>query len=470
MDLFNIAEPAGSANARENADGVEDTAGLSCEMKTYVARDWVTGGTQTTLEGGIQRVKYKPKEKDHDSAFVLTKHYFKDNKVASYTQLEVRSPHVRAALRTVIKEYPGVTFDKARIIMRNEMRCLFHYRNELREYGLRLDDHVAVEHLVFILNYMYKGLESEILSYYTFMESQSVTPGIDSKHLWMAFRPGDLIYTKMDGVDKIVRLKSTSGLSLQAEDIQYNGTDYGRCHVELYINDYRGYKPLEELESCPLQYMQRKDAITASLITRGRKFLGLCGVHHRNYEGFAETLSPFPVKSHDSEEEYSYPLQLLMIKSRVMIDSTKFCEMRPQYKKDIDPEEAIKTEPGEQPELSEEELLICSHTISGFSLANKRWCFFLLDAIQDLKYNTRAFELLLLAPPQKKMIHSLIKIYKDDRLDFDNIIKGKGKGMIFLFHGEPGVGKTLTAEGVADYTQRPLYTVTTGDLGVDSSR
>lgn len=318
MDLFNIAEPAGSANARENADEVEDTAGLSCEMKTYVARDWATGGIQTTLEGAIQRFGYKPKEKDHDSAFVLTKHYFRDNKVASHTQLEVRSPHVRAALRAVIKEYPGVTFDKARIIMRDETRCLFHYRNELREYGLRLDDGVAVQHLVFILNYMYKSLESEISSYYTFMESPSVAPGIDSKHLWMAFRPGDLIYTKMDGVDKIVRLKSTSGgrghsLLLQAEDIQYNGTDYGRCKVELYINGYMGYKPLEELRSCPLQYMQCKDAITASLITRGRKFLGLRGVHHRHYEGLAETLSPFPVMAYDSEEEYSYPRQSLMV-------------------------------------------------------------------------------------------------------------------------------------------------------------
>ena len=245
MDLFNIAEPAGSANARENADGVEDTAGLLCEMKTYAARDWATGGIQTTLEGGIQRIGYKPKEKDHDSAFVLTKHYYQDSKVVSYTQLEVRSPHVTAALRAVIKEYPGVTFDKARIIMRDETRCLFHYRNELREYGLRLDDHVAVEHLVFILNYMYKSLESEILSYYTFMESQSVAPGIDCKHFWMAFRPGDLIYTKMDGVDKIVRLKSTSdggpyGLSLHAEEIQYNGTDYGRCKMSLLHQRLQG--------------------------------------------------------------------------------------------------------------------------------------------------------------------------------------------------------------------------------------
>jgi hypothetical protein len=70
---------------------------------------------------------------------------------------------------------------------------------------------------------------------------------------------------------------------------------------------------LEELQSCPLQYIQRKDAITASLITRGRKFLGLRGVHHRHYEGLAETLPPIPVVSYNGEEGYSYPCQLLMV-------------------------------------------------------------------------------------------------------------------------------------------------------------
>jgi hypothetical protein len=127
---------------------------------------------------------------------------------------------------------------------------------------------------------------------------------------------------------------------------------------------------------------------------------------------------------------------------------------------------------------------IFCHTVPGFSLVNKRWCFFLIDSIEEFEYNTFAFESLLLAPSQKMMIHSLIKIHKDERLHFDDIIKGKGKGMVFLLHGEPGVGKTLTAgeysqhkwerifidqpsESVADYTQRPLYTITSGDLGVD---
>ena len=33
--------------------------------------------------------------------------------------------------------------------------------------------------------------------------------------------------------------------------------------------------------------------------------------------------------------------------------------------------------------------------------------------------------------------------------------------------GPPGVGKTLTAECIADLYERPLYSVTSGDLGTD---
>ncbi|KAI1340921.1 hypothetical protein F5Y15DRAFT_378331 [Xylariaceae sp. FL0016] len=47
------------------------------------------------------------------------------------------------------------------------------------------------------------------------------------------------------------------------------------------------------------------------------------------------------------------------------------------------------------------------------------------------------------------------------------IVRGKGRGLIILFHGPPGSGKTSTAETVAAYTSRPLYAITCGDLGIN---
>lgn len=48
-----------------------------------------------------------------------------------------------------------------------------------------------------------------------------------------------------------------------------------------------------------------------------------------------------------------------------------------------------------------------------------------------------------------------------------DVIAGKGEGSIFLLHGPPGVGKTLTAEAIAELLHKPLYTVSMGELGTN---
>lgn len=50
---------------------------------------------------------------------------------------------------------------------------------------------------------------------------------------------------------------------------------------------------------------------------------------------------------------------------------------------------------------------------------------------------------------------------------FDDVIEGKGRGIIILLCGPPGVGKTLTAESVAEEMKVPLYMMSAGDLGLD---
>ncbi|TGJ79542.1 hypothetical protein E0Z10_g9222 [Xylaria hypoxylon] len=46
-----------------------------------------------------------------------------------------------------------------------------------------------------------------------------------------------------------------------------------------------------------------------------------------------------------------------------------------------------------------------------------------------------------------------------------DFISGKGKGLVILLHGAPGVGKTATAEAVAIENNRPLFPISCGDLG-----
>lgn len=93
-----------------------------------------------------------------------------------------------------------------------------------------------------------------------------------------------------------------------------------------------------------------------------------------------------------------------------------------------------------------------------------------------------AFDSLVLPPEHRDIVRALVKTHARTKRslgsqppvptvqrEFD-IVQGKGKGLIILLHGAPGVGKTSTAECVAAHTGRPLFPITCGDLGGTSAQ
>ena len=103
------------------------------------------------------------------------------------------------------------------------------------------------------------------------------------------------------------------------------------------------------------------------------------------------------------------------------------------------------TEDKEHLYLEDGDFLICRRLIPGFSLADKRQCFFDVSLVEDAEYDRTAFESLMLDKALKQMINSLVKVHTSLGLPFDDVIKGKGKGLIFLLHAVPGIGRSLTA-------------------------
>jgi hypothetical protein len=118
-------------------------------------------------------------------------------------------------------------------------------------------------------------------------------------------------------------------------------------------------------------------------------------------------------------------------------------------------------------DLTEDQFLYCAHWITGFSFEQKTWGQFSVSAVGEIVWNEEAFQKVVIDKRRQRLIHSLVRAHRQDESTFDDIIENKGKGLVGLLTGSPGVGKTLTAEAVAEVTHRPLYVVSSGEIGID---
>jgi len=101
--------------------------------------------------------------------------------------------------------------------------------------------------------------------------------------------------------------------------------------------------------------------------------------------------------------------------------------------------------------------------VYGFSFRAKRWGRMAIKGLSEIAWRSDSFDKLVLADDEKKLVRALVE-HNDG--SFSDLIEGKGGGCIFLLHGPPGQGKTLTAETIAELLKRPLYAISVGELGV----
>ncbi|KAK3340861.1 hypothetical protein B0H65DRAFT_578914 [Neurospora tetraspora] len=134
----------------------------------------------------------------------------------------------------------------------------------------------------------------------------------------------------------------------------------------------------------------------------------------------------------------------------------------------------------------EEQYLICPPRVLGYILKDKQWAQLQVTNLTEIPpsdndnpWNTR----LQLADDKKKcgttksllfdLVRSHISSSTGDRnadrgLEVNDIVPGKGKGLIILLYGPPGVGKTSTAETIAIAARKPLFSISVADVGTEA--
>ena len=277
----------------EKVRGAEDSEGQACEIHMYQVR-YDSRGERVCLQTGSRTELVWEKEPSHEAALVVTR-FYSPLKELQITRLAIQSPYIKTALRDVVGSYPGTDINSnGPIYLFDEPRCLFHYHDELEAYAIAAKEENARRHVNFCLQYMAKILRAEISAYDSMMKNEAVTPGLEHRHLWMAFKPGALLYQRYEGHDIISRLREIQRLKIKdlpdvwivvAERIECSGDSFGFVANNVTIANYDGYKPLTELDIFPLKYHVEQERIKDNLITRGRIYVSLCGIHHKLYEG-----------------------------------------------------------------------------------------------------------------------------------------------------------------------------------------
>lgn len=95
--------------------------------------------------------------------------------------------------------------------------------------------------------------------------------------------------------------------------------------------------------------------------------------------------------------------------------------------------------------------------------------------LTEVAWKKSALEQLVLNQEYKDLLQAAVKQYSEGLVNASDFIGHKGKGLVIVLHGHPGVGKSLTAEAVAQDAKRPLVpfgigSVINGDFEVKLKR
>lgn len=316
--------------------------------------------------------------------------------------------------------------------------------------------------------------------------------------------------------------------SMLAHLIDHDGESYSPVHYLLpHIPTFRGEKKITKLLMYPISYLE-DDQLIAQAMSDGANYVSLIEQRCGFYSGWTQTVTPFgaPIMNKSPEDRLSSPEH---IESDILVDFQEsfnaFPDWMPNHYVMMARDEGLGADPlittisdltllqcdeegqttyddilrSDFTELTEAKTFLNEDPLGQFrrdtrtaptgkflALLPRR--FFAYAVLQrrfvpldprfvrgsDLAANDKAFEKLEINREYKRLILALVKSHFEKvetekrtnvEIGTQDLIRGKGKGVIILLHGVPGVGKTATAEAVALKWKKPLFPITCGDLG-----
>lgn len=150
------------------------------------------------------------------------------------------------------------------------------------------------------------------------------------------------------------------------------------------------------------------------------------------------------------------PLQVEGEKSKLIVDSMEEDNYKVKYT----------NHPSKRDENKEPvRIVIPQHPyLFTFNLETHIFVWTHIGNVEEYIYNETLIEKLILNDLDKTLIQMLTQ---SDGSLMEDIVRGKQGGIFIMATGQPGLGKTLTAEVASEYVKAPLYKVQCSQLGID---
>jgi hypothetical protein len=366
----------------------------------------------------------------------------------------VQSTFLKKILGVVLKNYPGIAANLERVEFKSPFEPFVH---RWAKFVKARDDERDLESSKHV-DLLFSVLEEELRDTIRLKEDLIANRVVTHDLIWTIFEPGDIIFGLEDGRERAYKFSKgakdswTKKYKLTSTYIDFDSSNFGFKYHSLSVSEFQDTMPIASLPAFPLRFHPNESEVKERLTARGRLWEKYRGYHYKHYEGIARGFLM------DKSVKFN-------VNSRIIIDTEAF--------NTFNPNQSISVSSSISGRLSDDQHLIAVPLLRGYSLKDKKWLEFYLHAVKEIVWDEQAFDSLVLPPEQKdlkQLILAFAKSQAKNRDKFDDVIRGKGRGVIMLLSGPPGVGKTLTAESVAEMMKVPLYVMSAGDLGTKAER
>lgn len=284
--------------------GEPEGEGEDSELHVYEVRQ-DRNGERVSLRTGTRSEMGVLRDRSYRACLVLLRRY-RQNRDLDFTELRIQSPYLKKVLQDVIGAYPGVTLHTSgHIFIREPPMCLFHYRRELEAYTRASSLPIVKRHLNLLLGYVEKTLEQEIRQYEATFENQMAAASLEHQHLWMAYKPGELLSSTSDNLDIVSRMVGISKMMkplfrsteidhwiINVERIEFHGDRMMWVPYDVTIPNYDGCRQMANQPIAPFRFHTERERVKRDLVARGRRYQQLAGVFHQSYNGPAKFFDP----------------------------------------------------------------------------------------------------------------------------------------------------------------------------------